>query len=305
MRWDNFGNHTSAQDNFQFSNLLLGTGSSFDQQIANASVGVVPGVFAHQLKNNWSPRVGFAWDPFKHGTTTIRGGVGVYHDWVTLGQSVDELRTNPPSNITPTFSTQTAIKPLFALAASGTPPYNFPLPTIPTTGLNSHGGLIGVQTNVSALDRNLSAPLAVNYVVGVEHQLGRKIVIGANYSGSRGYNQLTGTDMNRFAGDLIVNNNQLTRLNPNFGSVNFVSNGNSTSYNAMILSVRRMASDWLTLQASYTLSHVTDLGESGTRFDQDANMNIVPSHVYRLRRRHVRRRVCTTEARRVALHPRG
>jgi hypothetical protein len=280
MRWDNFGNHTSAQDNFQFSNLLLGTGSNLDQQIANASVGVVPGVFAHQLKNNWSPRVGFAWDPFKHGTTTIRGGVGVYHDWVTLGQSVDELRTNPPSSITPTFSTQTAIKPLFALATSSTPPYNFPLPTIPTTGLNSHGGLIGVQTNVSALDRNLTAPLAVNYVVGVEHQFGWKTVIGANYSGSKGYNQLTGTDMNRFAGDLIVNNNQLTRLNPNFGSINYVYNGNSTSYNAMILSVRRMASDWLTLQASYTLSRVTDLGESGTRFDQDANMNIPDQHAY-------------------------
>ena len=34
-----------------------------------------------------------------------------------------------------------------------------------------------------------------------------------------------GTDINRFAGDLIVNDNVLTRLNPSFGSITFAQNG--------------------------------------------------------------------------------
>jgi hypothetical protein len=39
-------------------------------------------------------------------------------------------------------------------------------------------------------------PLAVNYVIGVEHQIPWKLVVGADYSGSRSFDGLTGTDSN-------------------------------------------------------------------------------------------------------------
>jgi len=281
LRWDDFGNHTAWGDSgFQFSSLLLGPASTFDQQVASASVHPVSGVFANDMNNLWSPRIGFAWDPTRHGTWSIRGGVGVYHDWVTLGQSVDQMRNNPPGVVTPLFSQQTAIQPVFALSTNPSPPYNYPLPAIPTTGLNAQGGLVGVQAGVTALARNLTAPYAVNYVIGVEHQLPGKFILGANYSGSRGYNQLTGTDVNRFAGDLIANAGKLTRLNPSFGSIDYVHNGNSTTYNAMILSVRRNVGTWGSFQGSYTLSHAMDYGEAGTRFDQDGGINIPDQHAY-------------------------
>jgi len=281
LRWDDYGNHVPwGNSGFQYGNLILGSGSTFDQQVANASVQKVSGVFANSMTDNWSPRIGFAWDPSKHGTWSIRGGIGVYHDWVTLGQSVDQMRNNPPGVITPSFSVNTAIKPLFALSTTGAPPYNFPLPAIPAGQLDSHGGLVGVQSAVTAMARDLTAPLAVNYIVGVEHQLPWKLVVGANYAGSKGYNQLTGTDVNRFAGDLITNHGLLTRLNPSFGSIDYVHNGNSTTYNAMILSVRRNVSSWVTFQSSYTFSHAKDYGEAGTRFDQDIGMNIPDQHAY-------------------------
>ena len=281
LRWDDFGNHTPWGDSgFGFSSLILGSGSAFVQQVASASVQPVSGVFAHPMDNLWSPRIGFAWDPSRRGTWSVRGGVGVYHDWVTLGQTVDQTRNNPPGVVTPSFSQQTAIQPVFGLSTTGTPPYNYPLPAIPTTGLDAQGGLIGVQSAVTSLARNLAAPYAVNYVIGVEHQLPWKLVVGANYSGSRGYDQLTGTDVNRFAGDLIANGGQLTRLNPSFGSIDYVHNGNSTTYNAMILSVRRTAGTWATFQGSYTLSHAKDYGEAGTRFDQDGGINIPDQNAY-------------------------
>src|SRR5262249_30624937 len=204
-----------------------------------------------------------------------------------LGQTVDLTRNNPPGVVTPLFSQQTAIQPVFALSTTSSPPYNFPLPAIPAGSLDPKGGLVGVQSAVTTLARNISAPLAVNYVVGVEHQLPWKLVAGANYSGSRGYNQLTGTDVNRFAGDLIANKGKLTRLNSSFGSIDYIHNGNSTNYNAMILSLRRTAGSWATFQGSYTLSHATDYGEAGTIFDQDSGgsnfgtpINIPDQHRY-------------------------
>ena len=284
LRYDDYTNHTPwGNSGFQFSSLLLGTGTTFADQVANASVRPVPAVFAHSMDNLWSPRIGFAWDPTKTGSWSVRGGVGVYHDWVVLGQTVDQTRLNPPGVISPTFTTgSSGVQPIFALAPSGTYPFDFPLPPIPAGALDAHGGIVGTQAAVTSLNRNFKAPLAVNYVIGVEHQLPWNLVAGANYSGSRSYNGLTGTDVNRCAGcaTLTGSGENIARLNPSFGSINYVTNSNAGTYNAMILSLRGRAGSRGSFQASYTLSHAMDYPEAGTRFDQDAGQNIPNPSAY-------------------------
>jgi hypothetical protein len=118
----------------------------------------------------------------------------------------------------------------------------------------------------------MKAPLAVNYVIGVEHQLPWRLVAGANYTGSRSYNGLTGADVNRCAGCATVNSGggeTVTRPNTSFGSITYVNNANAAAYNGMILSLRGNASSRGSFQASYTLSHAKSYIEAGTRFDQD------------------------------------
>ena len=284
LRWDDFSNHTPsgpAALSGIGSNVIV-SGDTMAQWlggISGASVQRVNGVFAHSMKNIWSPRIGFAWDPSKTGKWSVRGGVGVYHDWIALGQSVDELRNNPPGVIYPSFSVNTAIQPLFALAASPTYPFQYPLPAIPAGSLNAQGGLTGVQSAIWGLQRNMSAPLAVNYVVGVERQLPSRFVVGASYSGSKSYNGLSGLDYNRVNGDLVRNNGQLVRPNSSFGTINLVGNIMSGSYNSMLLTVRRNSGPW-SFQGSYLLSHAMSDINANTRFDHDGGFNVPDPAAY-------------------------
>ena len=141
--------------------------------------------------------------------------------------------------------------------------------------MNAAGGIAGLPTNVDSLDRNMKAPLAVNYVIGVEHQLPLNLVAGANYSGSRSYNGLDrrGREPYSWRRQLLWGSRQSVgshnRPNPNFGAITYVNNANQATYNAMILQLRGRAGHRGNFQASYTLSHAKDYPEANTRFDQD------------------------------------
>ena len=284
LRWDDFTNHTPwGNSGFKFSALSLGTAGTFNEQVANATVGVVPQVFAKNMTNIFSPRVGFSWDPTNRGNWVVRGGIGVYHDWIAMGQTVDQTRLNPPGIISATFfEGGSGIQPIFGLAPSGTYPFNFTLPTIPVNALNAAGGLVGTQAGVDSLDRNMVPPMAVNYVIGFEGQLPWKLVGGASYSGSKSYDGLNGSDVNRYAGGAVVtgSNETVNRLNPNFGAITYVTNANYANYNAMILTLRGRASAKGNFQASYTLSQAKDFPEAGTRFDQDGGVSIPDQNAY-------------------------
>jgi hypothetical protein len=295
LRWDDLTNHRAWGNNgFQFSTLMLGSGGNFNTQVANASVGVVPQVFTNDMKNLFSPRIGFAWDPRHDGKWAVRGGIGVYHDWVVLGQTVDQTRNNPPSVISQTFTNVDnfngntyPLSNFFAIAPSGTYPWNFPLPPIPAGSLNSHGSLNGTTPSIDALNRSMVAPLSVNYMVGVEHQLVGSLVAGANYSGSKSYDGLNGDNVNYFPGGVTVSGTgggvteSIGTLNPFFGPITYVSNPNTSTYNAMILFLRGRAGHRGSFQGSYTLSHAKDYPEAGTRFDQDGGFSIPqPSSYY-------------------------
>jgi hypothetical protein len=300
LRWDDLTNHTAwGNSGFQFSTLILSPGGNFNTQVGNASVGAVSKVFSNDMKNLFSPRIGFSWDPTKKGKWAVRGGVGVYHDWVVLGQSVDQTRNNPPGVISQTFvggvvNYQGNTYPLsnyFAIAPSESYPWNFPLPPIPAGSLNSHGGLTGATPSVDALNQNMVAPIAVNYVIGVEHELVGSLVAGANYSGSKSYDGLNGQNVNYFPGGATYANvttssgptvaESIGTLNQYFGPITYVSNQNASTYNAMILFVRGRAGHRGSFQGSYTLSHAKNYPEANTRFDQDAGFNIPqPSSYY-------------------------
>ena len=262
LRYDDFGNASGIQD-FQYSNIVLAPGSNYKDQIKEAVIRKQDAQFDHRLKNNWSPRFGFAWSPGTNRKWSVRGGVGLYNDWITLGESIDRVNRNPPNFLFPSLGQLLPIKPIFSIGTKDEFPYGFTLPKIPATGLDKRGGLAGIQTGVGGLDPGLHSPRTWNFLLGVERELPKQLVVGLSYSGSHSTGGIVGTDFNRVAGDLI--DGRLDRLNPSFGQMTYVVNSNVINYNALIASVRQRMGERLTFQASYTLSHATDLYQGGSR----------------------------------------
>lgn len=275
LRWDDFGNPTTYgySTYVDFANVKLAGNSSrlnFDSlntQFANASIQQNNNVYPSRQNKNFTPRVAFAWQPYRSSSAiSVHGGVGLYRDTVTLGQVIDGLRTNPPGWITPYFAPTQPIQPLYSFGTSAKLPYGFTYPTIPATGLDSRGGVPGAAANITGIDPNVKTPSTINYTLGVSTQLPGNLVLGVNGVGSHAYNQLSGTDFNRFAGDLIVNKGKLQRLNSSFGAITYVTNLNTANYFGLVVTATQRLHN-LNYQASYTWSKSTDYGTCGTRFD--------------------------------------
>lgn len=267
LRWDDFGNPFHHSMPALPGNFYLGAGSTWNDRVANGSVIETSHLLTH-ASEAFSPRIGFAYDPTGTAKWVIRGGGGVYHDWLTLGASTDGVSTNPPAFLVPTFLTGTTTPPIFALGTSNNYPFGFPYPTLTTVGLNSKGGVVGAQLNITATDPNISASDIYIYSVTMERALGQYFAASVGYDGSRGTGLVTGadqnaeqgfgTDINRFAGDLIVNNDVLHRLNSSFGSIKYSTNQSTSRYNALILSLQGKVANKGFISVNYTRSSAWD-----------------------------------------------
>ncbi|MDE3167775.1 MAG: TonB-dependent receptor, partial [Acidobacteriota bacterium] len=268
IRFDDFGNPYSRSQNTVFGNFILAQGSSMQDQVANGKVVQKNDVF-NSAQKAWSPRVGISWDPTKKGDWVIRGGIGMFHNWVTPANAQEEFRGNPPGPIYPTFFSSGTIQPLFVLGNSNTPPFGFTYPAIAGGQLDAHGGVVGLQPGIGAIDPNLLTPVLYNFTANVERRIVNDTVVSVGYSGSRGRDLLSGggqqftvsygVDINNYPGDLIQHNSTVpTRLNPSFGSIAYTQNDRQSSFDALIIGVRTRFAKSGFINAYYTRSSSQD-----------------------------------------------
>jgi hypothetical protein len=108
-------------------------------------------------------------------------------------------------------------------------------------------------------DPNFKMQQVEAWSLSVQQQLQNNLIVELNYSGTEGHHLLVfQNDANRFAGDLIQNNNQLTRLNPNFAGTGWASSDGNSAGHFGSAEVIRSFTHGLAFRAIYTYGKALD-----------------------------------------------
>ena len=271
LRYDDSGNPWSKSPSTVFGNFYFGTGTTEQQQIANGYAKPTQNALLHSVDNLWSPRVGVAWDPTGNGDWSVKGGWGLYDNWLTSANVQEEFRGSPPGLIEASFSAGTATPPIFSLGNSSKPPFGFTFPTF-TGGLDTKGGVVGGNFPIGGINPLLKSPWADIWSLSVERRLTHALAAIVGYSGSHSWNIVGngnsvgnvsyGVDINTVPGDLIAHESLVrTGLNSSFGAINYADNNRYGNYNGVFFDLRGRFSRGF-IDTSYTRSSSKDDGLS-------------------------------------------
>ena len=269
-----------AQDNWKFSpRLTLELGLRYDQELLPAEkaayvnpLETVNGVAVSNNhpadRNNFGPRLGFAYDVFGEGKTILRGGFGMYYGRIPNAVILNaQLNTGTPG----TAQYTTTYKP--APTPQGPA---FPTPVNPATAAGP------VNPAVEYLDSHLQDPMVEEYDLILQQQLGKGTVMSVSFLGALGKELTNFLDFNLSpAVPTTITVTDTTGKGPlapgsytvplftsyklaGFGAITDVISNINSSYNALVGEVQNHTLKSIQFDASYTWSHALDYSQNAT-----------------------------------------
>jgi len=228
--------------------------------------------------NNFAPRFGFAWDPFRNGKLSIRGGYGVAYQ-AGIYNPLANSRYNPPYySLNGIFEPEWGGRPGEVVLYGPQTPGQAVAATGPNPNIGAHsleGNIIAYwpdNPNTTALtgipNPSMRDPYVMSWFLGVQREIRRDLVIDVNYVGTAGRKLLRAEDWNRFTGDRAgagsptgewAGDTDWNRINQTYGVLRFWENSVTSSYNALQAQVSKRFSKGWALTGNYTWAHSIDL----------------------------------------------
>jgi outer membrane receptor protein involved in Fe transport len=275
MRYEYFGPQTKSDpkydSNFYWGDPNLNIETATPQQIIDSvrtgsaqpsNTSPVGGLW-NPDKNNFAPRLGFAWDVFGDGRTAVRGGYGMAYER-NFGNVTYNVLFNPPLYLVATID-------------------NTDLPggvqQIYTDNAGPFGGVAGVTKTIPTgslrhVDQNIKTAYSHIYGVSVTKDIAGLLTGSVEYNGSSGRNLYDLSDVNRRGMPLVYEGvgTATTRPNSQYTAFNTRGNRGRSQYHGVVFSAdsRQFGDTGLALTSKYTVSNAKD-NLSGTFSDADNN----------------------------------
>ena len=249
------------------SNFYYGSGTDTWQKIRSGSVQLAPdSPLGKMWAPDWgtvAPRIGFAYDIFGNGNTSLRGGAGISYER-NFGNVTFNVIQNPP-NYASVQLTPATFGPI-PVTSSNFGPFG-----------GSNGSVLLSPSSLRHVAQNINTAQTQFYSMALEHQLARNTVLALEYAGAHGvhlcdiaaYNDLGGGQAylcdplasTVACGDGVsVPGPCYTRPNDQYSGVNTRGSGGTSRYNALNvrLQTQNLHNTGLTLTANYTYAHSMD-----------------------------------------------